>query len=377
MNKQNVKQKSNYHFFIGTTAELIKLAPVLKELDKRKVEFRIIASGQNKLEFNYFKPLIGEQKIYYKLMIKQTNLPSFYSRFVIWTIKTLINFLFYFGNQMKEVDKKRTFFIIQGDTVSTLIGAIVGKIYGMKLVHIESGLRSFNFLEPFPEEISRFIISKLADIHFCPNEWSANNLKNYRGAKIITGQNTLYESCQQALKVKIDLKYLKRVGQKKYFLFILHRQEHLLYKKGTAKKYINILTSSANQDLKCIFVLHKLTDGFLKNQGLLDDIKNNPNIVTVPRLPYFEFMKILSEAEFIATDGGSNQEEAYYLGKPCLILRNVTERIEGLGQNAVLTRGNNEIINDFIKNYERYERKPIYFKIPPSKIIVDSLIKYS
>lgn len=306
-------------------------------------------------------------------MVKQTNLPNFYPRFAIWAIKTLINFLFYFGSQMKGLNKSKVFFIVQGDTVSTLIGAIIGRIFGMKLVHIESGLRSFNFLEPFPEELSRFIISKLAVVHFCPNDWSSNNLKHYRGTKITTGQNTLYESCQQALQVKVDSKYLKKVGQKKYFLFVLHRQEHLLYKKGVAKKYIKILTSVANADLKCIFVLHKLTEGFLKNQGLLDAIIKNPHIITVPRLPYFEFVKILSQSEFIATDGGSNQEEAYYLGKPCLILRNVTERIEGLKENAILAKGIDSAVKDFLKNYKKFRRNKLKSSISPSKIISDYL----
>lgn len=368
--------QKNIYLFIGTTAELIKLAPVLQELDKRKVDFKIIASGQNKLEFDYFKPLIGKQEIYYKQMIKQVNLPSFYASFIIWALKTFINFVLYFKSAPKGFNKNNTFFIVQGDTISSLIGALVAKILGLRLVHIESGLRSFNFFEPFPEELSRFIISKLADFHFCPNKWSVSNLKNATGIKVNTGQNTLYESCMQALKIKTNSRYLKRIRQKKYFLLILHRQEHLIYKKRLTRKYINTLTSLANPNLKCIFILHKLTEDFLKREGLLDKIRANPNVVTVPRLPYFEFMKILSEAEFIATDGGSNQEEAYYIGKPCLILRNVTERIEGLGENAVLAKEvDNNIIRNFVENYKKYKRRSPKISTPPSKIIVDYLMK--
>src|SRR5581483_12192850 len=107
------------------------------------------------------------------------------------------------------------------------------------------------------------------------------------------------------------------------------------------------------------FVLHRLTKDFLNEQNLLKEIRANPHVVTVPRLPYFEFIKILSGSEFIATDGGSNQEEAYYLGKPCLILRNVTERVEGLGENALLAKGSNETMVNFVKNYKKYIRKSL------------------
>ena len=82
------------------------------------------------------------------------------------------------------------------------------------------------------------------------------------------------------------------------------------------------------------------------------------------------------KSEFIATDGGSNQEEAYYIGKPCIILRNVTERIEGLGENAVLSKGDEKIILKFINNYHKYERGRVKISVNPSRIIIDYLISH-
>lgn len=94
----------------------------------------------------------------------------------------------------------------------------------------------------------------------------------------------------------------------------------------------------------------------------------------IPRLDYLNFIQLIKRTEFIATDGGSNQEEAYYLGKPCLILRDRTERIEGLGKNSVLCKGQENIIQYFLKNYKNFKREKIKSSIRPSKIIVNYLM---
>ncbi len=367
-------KRKDIYFFIGTTAELIKLAPVIKELDKRGANFKIIASAQNSLQFNELKFFMGKQSAYYTLGVKPFKLPNFYFRFVVWMIKAVGNFFLYFRNEFKGTDKRSSFFIVHGDTVSSLIGALVAKVHGIRLVHIESGLRSFDFFEPFPEEICRFIVSKLADIHFCPNSWAVNNLSKTSGMKINTHNNTLIETVSITLKntKKADFKPIQK---RKYFVLVLHRQEHILFKKNLTKNVLNIFAEYANKDLVCVLVLHKLTEKFLRKEKLIDKLRKNKNIILIPRFPYTEFIHLMEDAEFIATDGGSNQEESYYLGKPCLILRNVTERTEGLGENTLLSHGDENIIHNFIQNYKKYKRKQIKYKIRPSKIIVDYLIK--
>lgn len=371
-------ENKHIYFFIGTTAELIKLAPVINELKKRKIDYKIISSNQNVLYLGELEPLIGKQNIYYKSKLKAFRpfLSNEYLSFVIWAIKTIGNSILYFNSEFKRKEKKNILFIVHGDTISSLIGSIAAKINRTKLVHIESGLRSYNFIEPFPEELCRFIISRLADIHFCPNTWSVNNLKSVGGIKINTANNTLIETLFAALKIKESFGLQKKIAQKKYFILVLHRQEHILFKKGLTKGFLKIFTEYAKKDIVCILVLHKLTEDFLRKERLFNKIKGNKNIILIPRLPYIRFIHLIKNAEFIATDGGSNQEEAYYLGKPCIILRNVTERIEGLGENAVLSKNDEGIIIKFIQSYKKYERIPITFAIHPSKIIVDYLTKH-
>lgn len=371
-----MKEKSIY-FFIGTTAELIKLAPVIRELKTRKIKYKVLSSGQNVLRFDELKPILGKQKADYTFKLKPIPVHfNIYVRFAIWIIKSLTNYLLYFRSEFKELDRKNILFIVHGDTVSSLMGAVIAKIYGTKLAHIESGLRSYNFLEPFPEEISRYLVSRLADLHFCPNSWAVKNLKGYRGVKINTKNNTLVESLPPALSLIDNPNYSRLIPKEKFFLFVLHRQEHVTFNKKKARKYIELFTSHAKDDLKCILILLPLTEKFLKQEKIFQKIKKNKNIVLMPRLPFVQFIHLLYKAEFIATDGGSNQEESYYLGKPCLLLRDVTERKDGLGENAVLSKGKEETILHFTKNYKKYKRNRVRIEKRPSKIIVDYFVKY-
>ena len=96
----------------------------------------------------------------------------------------------------------------------------------------------------------------------------------------------------------------------------------------------------------------------------------------LPRLGFFEFNQTLRKAKFIITDGGSNQEECFYLGAPCLLLRSETERIEGLDSNVVLSKFNSTIIDDFVANYTIYKKGPNLKSISPSRFIVDQLNEF-
>lgn len=362
-------------FFIGTTAELIKLAPVIREFKKRMIDIKIISSGQNTLAFKELDFLLGKQTANYTLKTKPIYLPFFYFRFLVWMLKAFINFILYFRSQLNNNSRIESIFIVHGDTISSLLGALIAKFNGFRLVHIESGLRSFNAFEPFPEEICRFLVSQLADIHFCPNTWAFNNLKKNRGIKINTYNNTLLESALLTLE-KTKSKIVKPLLNQRYFILVMHRQEHILFKKNSMKKMLKIFMKYTNENFKMIFVLHKLTEKFLVSQNLLKELKKNKNIILIPRLPYKDFLHLIKNGEFVATDGGSNQEECFYLGKPCIILRGVYERIEGLGSNALLSYNDEKKVVDFILNYKKYRQKPIKITTPPSKIIVDYLTKH-
>lgn len=368
---KHVKSNKKFYFFVGTTTELIKLAPVMKELEMRNIDYKVITSGQTKVNFDELKFLINKNKADIMLHEKTDKSSLFF--FSLWFLKTLIKIPF-LGKQFDGLNKDNVYFIVHGDPVSSMLGAILAKYNGLKLVHIESGLRSFSYLEPFPEEMCRTIISRLSDVHFCPNKWSLDNLNNVNGVKINTYQNTQIESYLSALKKNKSSKKISRITKGKYFVMILHRQEHVIFGKENSKKIIKSVFNKFDKKLKCVFITHATTQNFLKSTSFNLSGKLSNRIVFLPRLGYLDFIDLMTKSEFIVTDGGSNQEEAYYMGLPCLILRNRSERIEGLGTNSILSMGQTKKINKFLKNYASYKQKPVKLKVRPSRIVVDYLL---
>ena len=125
-----------------------------------------------------------------------------------------------------------------------------------------------------------------------------------------------------------------------------------------------------------LFILHPPTRVALKKTNLYEVLAKEPGCHLLPRLGFFEFNQILRKAEFIITDGGSNQEECSYLGIPCLLFRKETERMEGLNTNVVLSKFNSAIIDEFIANYKSYRGEPISKNISPSHFIIDQLKEF-
>lgn len=367
------------YFFIGTTAEFIKLAPVIKELNNRKIAFNVITSGQNVVRFDELEYFVGKVTPSYQFRQRPIGIhvPVMVG-FVIWTLKALGNYFLYFRHELRGRSKEDTYFIVHGDTVSSLLGGLIARFFGITLVHIESGLRSFNFLEPFPEEICRYLVSQLADIHFCPNSWSVTNLKSVGGKKINTTQNTLIESFWTSALRKSAHPFVKKTlkMKSKYFVLVAHRQEHVLFGRSGTGNLLEYIFKNTKPSMKCVLVMHDISAPFI--QEFRDRMGSifTTRVIPMKLLPYTDFMHILSGAEFIVTDGGSNQEESYYMGKPCLLIRKNTERIEGLGANVELSRLDLHVVKYFLTHYIKYRRPKVQMSDSPSNIIVNYLIKY-
>ncbi len=368
--------KRRVFIFIGTTAELIKLAPLIQELNKRKVKFIVIASRQNDIRFDEFLPLIGTLDIIYAVTPKSAD-PSII-QFAWWGIRTFFSLLIGLKSLFKGLNKSNSYFIVHGDTVSSLMGSLVAKIYGLTLVHIESGLRSFHFFEPFPEELCRYFISLMADIHFCPNQWCVSNLKDVRGQKVNTKQNTLIEAFWTAIQTDSNNPIVEDIQRKSkpYYVLVVHRQEHIFFAIKKMQKILSYIFSLIHKNITCVFLMHDQSSRFITALDLIIPSETKEKMIKIGRLPYGDFMKLLQGSEFVITDGGSNQEELYYMGKPCLLLRKYTERIEGLNENVLLSENNRSKITRFINSYYTYNRPSIKNYIKPSGIIVDYLFNH-
>jgi UDP-N-acetylglucosamine 2-epimerase (non-hydrolysing) len=367
--KKKPKYEKKIYFFIGTTAELIKLSPVIKEFNRRKIAFDVITSGQSAILFDEFRSM-GPMRVIYECPPKSHE--SSVSKFIFWAFRSFFSFLSASGSLF---DGSNSVFIVHGDTVSSLIGAIVARIRGLTLVHIESGYRSFNFLEPFPEEMCRYLVSRLADIHFCPNAWCKANLKTTKGVKIDTVENTLIENFWNVMKKKSQyvLPTSKENRRKPYFVVVVHRQEHVIFGMQKTIAALKFVLAKTPKNLTCVLMVHDVSTRMADALMSVIPKTTAKKITRISRLPYIDFMHVIAQSEFLVTDGGSNQQEMYYMGKPCLLLRNYTEQIEGIGKNVVLGQSNHKRIAQFLSDYKTYKRKPVTVGVWPSKIIADYL----
>ncbi|CAA0096402.1 UDP-N-acetyl glucosamine 2-epimerase [Zhongshania aliphaticivorans] len=357
------------HIVLGTKAQLIKMAPIMVELNRQNIPYRFISTGQHRDTMEELLSNFGLKNPDHVLYSGDdiTSIP----KMAIWALKIIF----------KVVTKKRDIFdtrkpgivLVHGDTFSTLLGAIMGKIARLKVGHVESGLRSFNWFHPFPEEITRVAVFKLSDYYFCPGETPVKNLTHNRGKKINTGCNTLFDSLRLAEK-NINISDVN-VPEIEYAVISIHRFENI-HSKNSLIKIIECIELISEHIPKILFILHKPTEKNLKKFGLYEKIIAIKNIELRQRYDYFKFIKLLKHSEFVVSDGGSNQEECAYLGKPTLLLRKATEREEGIGKNCVICEYKYSKIRNFCKTYKAITTTPTHTSLQPSKLIVSNITDF-
>lgn len=353
------------HVIIGTKAQLIKMAPVLKTLTLNHIDYNYISTGQHQETVDEILANFALKKPDYVLYVGKdiTSIPQMF----IWILRCLFKTL----TKKREIFKNDTkgIVLVHGDTFSTLLGALMGKIAHLKVAHVEAGLRSFNWWHPFPEELTRILTFRLADYMFCPNEWAMTHLVSYNAVKINTYVNTLYDSLRFALPTLETLTGVE-IPTRRYAVVTLHRFENI-YNYKALSRLISIV-EHISEKIYLLFVLHKPTEVKLKKFGFFSQLASNKNIEFRQRYSYFEFIKLLVNADFVVSDGGSNQEECYYLGKPILLLRKTTERCEGLTENCVVSQYDLKIVTEFIENVDNYRFDFKQLDHYPSNIIVET-----
>jgi UDP-N-acetylglucosamine 2-epimerase (non-hydrolysing) len=359
------------HFILGTEAELIKMFPIMLVLRKRKADYNLIGTGQHDLRKSEVLGIFGLKKP--DFMLSENNLFTSIAKMFFWFFRMLMKY----RNKKYDIFKgdKNGVVFVHGDALSTLLGALIAKSRGLKVAHVEAGVRSGNIFAPFPEEITRRIVSAVADLHFCPGPEYLKNLAMYKkSVRVDIRFNTALDAIAN-IRPKfgsIQLEGLKKLPAK-YFIFIMHRTENLL--DGNMVKSVIGALNRMTDKMKAVFITHHTTEHTLKNLGIYGSVRDNKNITVIPRQSFSKFMKILWKAEFIASDGGGNQQECSYIGIPNLIMRKVIEGKEGLGRNAVLSKLDLGTIENFFNNYKKYRVKPNDFKYSPSRTVVETLAK--
>lgn len=347
------------------------MAPIMQQLEIRGIKYEFLYTQQHKVTIDDLLQNFSI-KTPYRQVIKRKKEAKTIRLFAGWASQMLLAMFNPFSRR-RLLSSGRGLILTHGDTATAAWAAIYGQTSLCKVMHIESGLRSYNILKPFPEELMRLITFTFSNYYVCPNEWAKNNLKWFPGRKLNVGANQMYDALMYALKKIQEPTYKSKLSNlkipPKYAIVSIHRYENI-FKADAFEKILRLLENIA-KSIDLVIVLHPVTEKRLRQTGNYMRLKNNAQITLVPRLDFLSFVEINKNSEFVITDGGSNQEEMSYLGKPTLLFRDTTERKEGLGENSILSNFDEGIITDFVSSYKKYERPAKNITPSPSQLTVD------
>ncbi|MBS1671485.1 MAG: UDP-N-acetylglucosamine 2-epimerase (non-hydrolyzing) [Bacteroidetes bacterium] len=328
---------------IGTRPEAIKIAPLIIKLKKLNNKFntKVCLTAQHRQMLDQVLEFFEIQADYdLNLMKPNQNLHTLTAD-IITSIKPVYE------------DFKPDWVLVHGDTTTSTAAALAAFYSGINVAHVEAGLRTFNKKAPFPEEMNRNITGRIADLHFAPTKASKKNLLNEA-----IEENTIYvtgNTVIDALKLGItkvnenshEIAHLKSIinFQKKIILVTGHRRENFGDGFENICEALKTLAEKYNNDIEIVYPVH-LNPNVQNPVNKL--LSNQPNIKLIQPLNYEAFIWIMNKSYIIITDSGGVQEEAPSLGKPVLVMREVTERPEAVEAGTVILVGTNKekIINE-------------------------------
>lgn len=357
------------HFVVGTRAQLFKLAPVMLACRRRDLSWRWVYTAQHRETIAETVEMFGLPEPAHVIVEWGTEAKSM-GRMARW-FGTMLVALPRSRRVLAGATGPRNVVVTHGDTLTTWLGALLGRLARTKVLHVESGLRSFHLFQPFPEELNRLITFRLANFLACPNETAVANVRRYGGEAFDTGGNTQIDTLRFGLEHVGDAEV--DVPAEPFAIATIHRYENV-YKPERFGEIISVLERAA-EDRLVLFVRHPVTETRLQKHGLRERLDANPRIRLVPRLPYLSFLRLVTAADFVVSDGGGNQEELSYLGVPTLIMRDATERPEGLGANAVLAGSDRRAVDVFLDDPAQFRREARLPEGSPAEVIVDFLVE--
>lgn len=336
-------------FVIGTRAQLIKVAPVVVACELAGLNPKLLMTGQHQ---ETMQDLINE----FGIASEQVSALPARERATVgsllrWLPKAYVGVHKRLAELAPHADGLDV--LVHGDTLSTLLGALAGKRCGARVIHLESGLSSGDLLDPFPEEICRRLVFRMTDVAMCPDATSAGFMRKHhrKAVTVETGGNTIVDAVALASV---------QPGQQEapYIVASLHRFQNL-YDSDRLKELVGLLEATSGH-YPIHFVLHPATRNRLLKEGLFARLEARPGIRLLPRLGYRDFLRLTADAACVLTDGGSNQEELAVLGVPTIVMRARTERLDGLGANAIMEADAPGGVADYLRDggFQRQRRRP-------------------
>lgn len=322
--------------FFGTRPETIKLAPFIREGRDLGHEVDVIFTGQHRemaiplLEFFGIKPTVD-----LNCMRPNQDLASMSS--------LILDSL----NQYPEL-KNTDALLVQGDTTSSFIGAYWAFLNKIPVIHLEAGLRTNNIMSPFPEEANRQLVSRIASVHLAPTENAVNALAQEGVRKQVynignTGLDALRIVSSSVTDEVLPAEINNFIGDSKFVLITSHRRENFGEGMKNIADAIRSL-ASLHQDIKFIFPVHlnPNVQTVMKNE-----LQGLSNVLLTKPQDYLPFVYLMKNASVILTDSGGVQEEAPSLRVPVVVMRETTERPEGvkLGFSRLVGTNTDAIVN--------------------------------
>ena len=355
----------------GTRPEAIKMAPLVKELKSRKeIQCVVCVTAQHRQMLDQVLEVFNITPDYDLDIMKQGQTLSDITSKVLKGLEEIIH---------KE---KPNIVLVHGDTTTTFAGALASFYAQVDIGHVEAGLRTWDKYSPYPEEMNRQMVGVLADMHFAPTETSKNSLlaEGKKPENIFVTGNTAIDALSTTVQANYSHEVFNWLGNSKLILLTAHRRENL----GEPMRHMFKAIKRIVQEFSDIKVVYPVHLNPLVREVADEILGNNDRIKLIEPLEVLDFHNFIAKSHIILTDSGGIQEEAPSLGKPVLVLRDTTERPEGIKAGTLKLVGTNEetIYNEtkkLLTDKQEYEKMSHasnpYGDGKASIRIVDAIIK--
>ena len=355
----------------GTRPEAIKMAPLVKELEERKeIKSIVCVTAQHREMLDQVLDVFKIIPDYDLNIMKQGQTLSEITSRVLLGLEEIIQ---------KE---KPNIILVHGDTTTTFAGALAAFYNQVDIGHVEAGLRTWNKYSPFPEEMNRQMVDCMTDMYFAPTNVSKDNLlkENISENKIYITGNTAIDAMKTTITNNYNHEVLDWVGEDRMILLTAHRRENLGEPMRHIFKAIKRIVEEY-PDVKVVYPIHLNP----KVREVANEVFNNiDRVKLIEPLEVIDFHNFQNKSYLILTDSGGIQEEAPSLGKPVLVLRDTTERPEGIEAGTLKLVGTDEDIiyqetKKLLDDQNEYEKMSKasnpYGDGHASERIVDAIIK--
>ena len=355
----------------GTRPEAIKMAPLVKELERRKeIESVVCVTAQHREMLDQVLTVFNIKPDYDLNIMKQGQTLSEITSRVLLGLEEVIN---------KE---NPNIILVHGDTTTTFAGALAAFYNKIDIGHVEAGLRTWDKYSPFPEVMNRQMVDRMTDIFFAPTEVSKNNLlsENIPKEKIYVTGNTAIDAMKTTIKENYNNEIFDWLGNDKLILLTAHRRENL----GQPMRHIFRAVKRIVEEYPNVKVVYPIHLNPKVREVANEVFKGINQVRLIEPLEVIDFHNFQNKSYIILTDSGGIQEEAPSLGKPVLVLRDTTERPEGITAGTLKLVGTDEE-TIYIETKKLLDDKNEYNKMShasnpygdgfASKYIVDAIIK--